>query len=84
MRSQAIQWPIPHLQTPPHREDGPSTATIQPMLSMGSIAKILDVDYYTICDMRYAGRIPPPDLMLKNRPRWKQSTIQQLIDSGSI
>lgn len=57
---------------------------LEPLMSTQDIADYLGVGYYCVRDYRYAGRIPPPDVRLGNRPRWKPETILNLVAQGSI
>ena len=54
------------------------------LLSPKDVSDILRVNYYTVRDLRQAGRIPPPDVLIGNRPRWKYDTIRDLIKAGKI
>jgi predicted DNA-binding transcriptional regulator AlpA len=62
----------------------PSTlaASIAPLLAPRDLANILRITRRCIEQMRSAGRIPPPDLMLGRLPRWRPETIRAWIEEG--
>lgn len=51
------------------------------MMAPQDIANFLRVDYYTVRDLRTADRLPPPDVMIGNRPRWFSDTIKSYVRS---
>lgn len=58
--------------------------TSQTLFSPRDVAQFFRVHYYTVRDLRHAGRIPAPDLFIGNRPRWKWDTIMNLIEKRHI
>lgn len=57
---------------------------IEPLMSPQDVAEYLRVNYYTVRDLRKDGRLPPPDVMIGNRPRWKTETIKALALRGYV
>jgi hypothetical protein len=61
--------------------------TMCALFSHRSLMKFLALegqDESVIRQMRRARRLPPPDVIIGNRPRWKPETIQSLVASGRI
>lgn len=54
------------------------------LMTPHDIAQFLRINYYTVRDLRHSGRIPPPDLTIGNRPRWKRETIEKLVNKRHI
>jgi len=61
----------------------PQTPAIEPMLSMASIATLMQVSPRTIRQWRAEGYLPSPDLVHGRVMRWRQSTIQSWINAQS-
>jgi len=57
---------------------------IKPMFSRRTLAEYLALNRYTVRDLQRDGRIPPPDLMIANRPRWRYETVESLVRKGRI
>ncbi|MBD3345860.1 MAG: helix-turn-helix domain-containing protein [Chitinivibrionales bacterium] len=66
------------------KKDKQVNIPIPTLLTPSDIAQYLRVNYYTVRDLRHAGRIPPPDITIGNRPRWKTETITALLNKGHI
>jgi hypothetical protein len=67
-----------------HKKDKSPARPFQTLFSPHDIAQYLRVNYYTVRDLRHAGRIPPPDVTIGNRPRWKWETIMSLVSKRHI
>jgi predicted DNA-binding transcriptional regulator AlpA len=64
--------------------DPPSLAgSIEPLLSIADLCRILGIDRRTFERMRAAGRVPAPSLLVGTRsPRWARATIRNWIGEG--
>ena len=56
--------------------------TIEPLLSVDDLARVLNGSRRTVERMRAAGKLPRPDLHIGKCPRWKPETIRQWIEGG--
>ena len=59
-------------------------AEVRPLFSPERLATYLDVDKSCIRKFRRTRRIPPPDLRIGNRPRWKFETIESIVEQGIL
>lgn len=57
---------------------------VRPMFSRQSLAKYLCLNHYTVRDLQRDGRLPPPDVVIGNRPRWRFETVASLVARGRI
>lgn len=57
-------------------ETGP---TLEPMLGVDGLARVLSVSRRTIERLRAAGKLPRPDLRVGKMPRWRAETIRRWI-----
>lgn len=55
-----------------------------PMFSRRTLAEYLAVNKYTVRDLQQEGRLPPPDAVIGNRPRWYFETIDAILKRGRI
>lgn len=60
----------------------PSSATVEAMLTIDDLCRILCISRRAVERLRAAGKVPPPDLVVCKRPRWKGDTIRGWIDSA--
>ena len=69
---------------PPGRPAPPDT--IEPLLTITTLAAYLAVDARTVHRMLAAGKLPGPDLRVgigpRGAPRWRRSTIDRWVESG--
>ena len=56
--------------------------TIEPMLGIDELARILAASRRSIERLRSAGKLPKPDLHIGRMPRWKAETIRRWIEGG--
>ncbi len=70
----------------PSAPNGNGEMTIQPLLSMADLCRILQVSRSKLERLRAAKKVPPPDVDLrtvsKPIPRWRPDTIRRWIESG--
>jgi hypothetical protein len=57
-------------------------ANIAPLLTPRDLSAVLRITVRAIEQMRSAGRIPPPDIMLGRLPRWRPEMIRIWIEQG--
>jgi predicted DNA-binding transcriptional regulator AlpA len=58
-------------------------STIEPLLRVVDLERVLNCDRRTIERMRSSARLPKPDLYVGRRsPRWRADTIRAWIASG--
>lgn len=58
-------------------------ASIEPMLTLDGLARVLSCDRRTIERMRAAGKLPRADLIIGRRsPRWRPQTIRDWLERG--
>ena len=57
---------------------------IPALFDTDTLAQYLRVHKSMIRQYRAARRIPAPDLMISNRPRWKPETIAKLVEDGRV
>ena len=60
----------------------PEIPTIEPLLRMDDIAKLLACSRRTLEQMRSGGRFPRPDAMIGRSPRWRAETVRAWIAAG--
>lgn len=56
-------------------------ATLEPLVSIDDVTKLLQCSRRLVDRMRAAGTMPPPDFMAGRLPRWKAATIRAWLDS---
>jgi predicted DNA-binding transcriptional regulator AlpA len=56
--------------------------TIEPLVGVEGLAKILSVSRRTIERQRSAGNFPRPDLYIGKMPRWQPETVRRWIAAG--
>jgi predicted DNA-binding transcriptional regulator AlpA len=54
--------------------------TLEPLLGVDDLARVLAVGRRTIERERAAGRLPRPDLHIGRMPRWRPDTIRDWIN----
>ncbi len=69
-------------KTDPSTSPQPVAIAITPLVTKDDFAAILQIDKRTFDRMRSAGKLPKPDLTIGRFPRWKASTIAELIERG--
>jgi predicted DNA-binding transcriptional regulator AlpA len=57
-------------------------ASLEPLLSLDDVAKLLSVSRRWLERERAAGRVPKPDFMVGRCPRWRAATIRRWIGEG--
>jgi hypothetical protein len=57
---------------------------LPPLFCPKSLARYLTIHISQIRGFRRSRRLPPPDLMIGNRPRWKPETIASVVDNGRL
>jgi hypothetical protein len=69
---------------PSQLADSPPSAghTIEPLLSVADVARIVKVSRRWLERERAAGRVPRPDFMAGRCPRWRPATIRRWIGPG--
>lgn len=58
-----------------------ATATVEPMLRLKDLEKLLGCGEESLRRWRLEGRIPRPDFDA-GRPRWRRETIEAWLESG--
>jgi hypothetical protein len=72
--------PVPQLADLPGLTPASS---IEPMLTLDGLARVLSCDRRTIERMRAAGKLPRADLIIGRRsPRWRPETVRGWLERG--
>ena len=58
------------------------TDSLEPLLSVADLARVLNGSRRTIERLRAAGKLPRPDLHIGKMPRWKAETIRRWIEGS--
>lgn len=58
--------------------------SIEPLLTPADLQKILRVNRRTVQRMRASGRLPAPDLIIGQCPRWRPEVIREWLASGGV
>ena len=56
--------------------------SLEPLLTIGDLARFLATSRRTVERERSAGRLPKPDLHIGTMPRWRPETILRWVEGG--
>jgi hypothetical protein len=63
--------------------DSPAASSLEPLLRISDLAKVINCSRREVERMRSSGRLPRADLIVgKRSPRWRAPTVLNWLDSG--